>query len=69
MRDVVKSGGNITVLVDHLENQGLVARDRDLKDRRIIYDSLTQKGEALFDGLYSDHLERIREAIAPLFRG
>ncbi len=63
---ILKSGGNITVLVDYLEQEGLVARDRDTKDRRIVYVSLTPKGEATFDELYPGHLQRIREAMAPL---
>lgn len=63
---ILKSGGNITVLVDNLENLGLVARDRDTVDRRIIYVSLTEKGQAMFDDLYPGHLERIRSAMAGL---
>ena len=60
---ILKSGGNITVLVDNLEAMGLVQRDRDTIDRRVIYVSLTQKGVAMFDDLYPGHLERIREAM------
>lgn len=65
-RHILKSGGNITVLVDHLEREGLARRDRDTEDRRIIYVSLTVEGEALFDRLYPGHLERIREAMGGL---
>ncbi len=63
---ILKSGGNITVLVDNLERVGLVRRDRDTDDRRIVYVSLTPSGEALFDRLYPGHLDRIREAMGPL---
>ena len=63
---ILKSGGNITVIVDHLEKQGLVTRDRDTIDRRIVYVSLTSKGESSFDALYPDHIQRIRKAMAPL---
>jgi MarR family transcriptional regulator, 2-MHQ and catechol-resistance regulon repressor len=63
---ILKSGGNITILVDNLETMGLVVRDRDTKDRRVVYVSLTEKGAALFDELYPGHLERIREAMAGL---
>lgn len=65
-RYILKSGGNITVLVDDLESEGYVVRERDTADRRVIYVSLTEQGEALFDGLYPGHLERIREAMAGL---
>lgn len=63
---ILKSGGNITVLVDNLEREGLVARDRDTKDRRIVYVRLTPDGEALFDRIYPEHLDRIREAMSGL---
>jgi MarR family 2-MHQ and catechol resistance regulon transcriptional repressor len=63
---ILKSGGNITVLVDGLEADGLVIRDRDTKDRRIVYVRLTTAGEALFDRIYPDHLIHIREAMSNL---
>ncbi len=63
---ILKSCGNITLLVDHLEQEGLVTRARDTKDRRIVYVSLTSAGEEAFDGIYPGHIECIREAMAPL---
>jgi MarR family 2-MHQ and catechol resistance regulon transcriptional repressor len=63
---ILKSGGNITILVDKLEEQNLVSRDRDKVDRRITYVSLTEKGEKLFDCLYPSHLEGIKDAMAAL---
>lgn len=63
---ILKSGGNTTIIVDNLESIGLVTRDRDTKDRRIIYVSLTAKGEKTFDDLYPGHLDRIREAMSAL---
>ena len=63
---ILKSGGNITVLVDNLEREGLVVRDRDTKDRRIVYVRLTSEGDELFDRIYPEHLDRIREAMGGL---
>ena len=37
----------ITSLVDHLEKQGLVERDRCTEDRRVVYVSITEKGKLL----------------------
>jgi MarR family 2-MHQ and catechol resistance regulon transcriptional repressor len=65
-RYILKSGGNMTIVVDNLERDGLVSRDRDTEDRRIVYVSLTAKGEELFDRIYPEHLERIRTAMAGL---
>ena len=63
---ILKSGGNITIVVDNLERVGLVVRDRDTEDRRIVYVSLTPAGIELFDRVYPDHLQRIREAMGGL---
>jgi len=63
---ILKSGGNITVLVDNLEREGLAVRERDTTDRRIVYVRLTDEGEALFDRVYPGHLDRIREAMGGL---
>lgn len=56
----------MTIVVDNLERDGLVVRDRDTEDRRIVYVSLTPKGEELFDRIYPEHLERIRTAMGGL---
>lgn len=39
----------ITSLVDHLEKQGLVLRERCTEDRRVVHVSVTPKGRALVD--------------------
>jgi MarR family 2-MHQ and catechol resistance regulon transcriptional repressor len=63
---ILKTGGNITVLVDKLEQDGFVTRERDTADRRVVYVSLTPEGETIFDNLYPGHIERIREAMMGL---
>jgi MarR family 2-MHQ and catechol resistance regulon transcriptional repressor len=63
---ILKSGGNITMVVDNLEREGLVVRDRDTEDRRIVYVRLTEAGRELFDRIYPDHLERIRQSVGAL---
>jgi MarR family 2-MHQ and catechol resistance regulon transcriptional repressor len=63
---LLKSGGNITMVVDNLEREGLVVRVRDTEDRRIIFVTLTAKGEEFFDRVYPGHLERIRSVVGEL---
>lgn len=63
---LLKSGGNVTMVVDNLEREGLVARVRDTEDRRIVFVRLTSEGESVFDRVYPGHLERIRGAIGDL---
>jgi MarR family 2-MHQ and catechol resistance regulon transcriptional repressor len=63
---LLKTGGNVTVVVDNLEKQGYVTRIRDTEDRRIVFVKLTAQGESLFDRVYPGHLDRIRSVMAPL---
>src|SRR5512139_414672 len=44
---ILKSTGNITMVVDNLEKRGLAARVRDEKDRRHYSVQITPKGSAL----------------------
>ena len=63
---LIQTGGNITLVVDNLERNLLCKRVRDKEDRRMIFVTLTQKGEELFDRIYPAHLERIRQAMKAL---
>lgn len=49
---LLKSGGNVTVIVDNLEKAGLVVRERDQNDRRFIIVSLTENGRAFITELF-----------------
>jgi len=58
---LLKSGGNITMVIDNLEKSELVVRKRDPKDRRSIQIYLTDKGKKLIKRFFPEHLERIME--------
>jgi MarR family 2-MHQ and catechol resistance regulon transcriptional repressor len=49
------SGGNMTVVVDNLEKEGLVERIPSKEDRRSIGVRLTAKGKKLFDEIFIKH--------------
>jgi MarR family transcriptional regulator, 2-MHQ and catechol-resistance regulon repressor len=49
---LLKSGGNITLVVDNLVKAGLVTRQRDEQDRRFITVSLTEKGRSYISELF-----------------
>ena len=58
------TGGNVTYVVDRLEDKGLVYRDRHSADRRLVHAALTASGRALFAEVfpgcvgYVEHLSR-----------
>ena len=51
---ILKSTGNITLVIDNLEKQGLVKRERISDDRRYLTVKLTGKGEALISTVFAD---------------
>jgi MarR family 2-MHQ and catechol resistance regulon transcriptional repressor len=57
---------SISTVVDTMERNGLVQRDRSAADRRVVTVSLTPKGEELFATLWPDHVARIVAAISTL---
>jgi MarR family 2-MHQ and catechol resistance regulon transcriptional repressor len=63
---LLKSGGNISVVVDHLEDRGLVERQRMERDRRYVSVHLTEEGEELIDELMPEHVGAIVERMSAL---
>ena len=53
------SGGNMTVIVNNLEKDGLVARSVNAEDHRAFYVKLTPKGKRLFEKIFSKHAQYI----------
>ena len=49
---LLKSGGNLTLVVDNLEKAGYVLRERDPADRRFVVVKLTDKGQAFISSLF-----------------
>ncbi len=56
---LLKSGGNITLVIDNLEKQNLVRRERGEKDRRFFTIHLTEKGMALIKKIFPAHVNLI----------
>jgi len=56
---LLMSGGNITMVIDHLERRGLVTRRRDDDDRRFITVGLSTRGRALAKRVFAKHAQRI----------
>lgn len=58
---ILRSSGNLTMVIDNLERDGLVIRQRDAKDRRVMNVSLTEKGHALIEQVMPQHVRGIQE--------
>jgi MarR family transcriptional regulator, 2-MHQ and catechol-resistance regulon repressor len=56
---ILKSGGNVTMVVDNLEKRGLVTRERDEEDRRLYRITLTPAGRKLIKSIFPRHAGKI----------
>jgi len=63
---VLKSAGNLTLVVDNLERDGHVARERDPKDRRYVTVRLTPKGKKFIAELFPRIAASITRELATL---
>jgi MarR family 2-MHQ and catechol resistance regulon transcriptional repressor len=66
---VLKSTGNMTLVVDNLVKRGLVTRQRRPEDRRCIDISLTTQGSALIESIFPAHVTGVVAAMSTLSAG
>jgi MarR family 2-MHQ and catechol resistance regulon transcriptional repressor len=65
-RKIFRSGSNVTTVVDNLERDKLVRRERDEADRRVQIVHLTEKGRELIAEAFPVHAQRIADAMSVL---
>lgn len=63
---ILRSSGNLTMVVDNLERDGLVERQRDSKDRRVARVHLTPAGRSLMAEVLPQHAAGIAGLFAVL---
>lgn len=63
---VLKSGSNMTTVIDNLERDGLVRRERDANDRRVIHVHLTEAGENKVEAVLPGHIAALVEELSVL---
>jgi MarR family 2-MHQ and catechol resistance regulon transcriptional repressor len=56
---MLRSGANLTTIIDNLEKRDFVQRTRDSTDRRSVTIALTPAGEKLISELFPFHLQNI----------
>jgi len=57
------SGGNITGIMDRLEREGIVLRERETKDRRVIRAKLTPKGFLIYKRILPIYNKKVSEIL------
>ncbi|MHB9149110.1 MAG: MarR family winged helix-turn-helix transcriptional regulator [Thermoleophilia bacterium] len=58
-RKILKSSGNMTMVIDNLEKKGFVHRERSTSDRRFMNVHLTESGRAFIQSRYPRHVANI----------
>ena len=58
---ILKSGGNMTLVIDNLERDGFVRRERDSRDRRVIHVHLTESGKGKVEAVLPGHVAALVE--------
>jgi MarR family 2-MHQ and catechol resistance regulon transcriptional repressor len=65
-RKILKSSGNITLVIDNLEKRGLVKRERSKEDRRSYAVDLTAAGRKLIGTIFPRHAAKVVEEMKAL---
>jgi MarR family 2-MHQ and catechol resistance regulon transcriptional repressor len=63
---VLKSGSNMTTVIDNLERDGLVRRERHEKDRRVINVHLTEAGKKMVEAVLPGHIAALVDEFSVL---
>jgi MarR family 2-MHQ and catechol resistance regulon transcriptional repressor len=63
---VLKSGSNMTTVIDNLERDGFVRRERDVNDRRVIRVHLTEAGTRKVEAVLPGHVAALVEEFSVL---
>ncbi|MFI6937786.1 MarR family winged helix-turn-helix transcriptional regulator [Streptomyces sp. NPDC050418] len=60
------SSAGVTLRLDRLEKDGLLVRERDAEDRRVVYSRLTDDGLRVVDEVFASHLDNEQAMLAGL---
>ena len=63
---ILRSSGNITMVIDNLEKTGRVRRERNEADRRVFIVQLTDKGYNLINNIFPPHAAVIAKDLGVL---
>ncbi len=61
---VLSTGGNMTVVINNLEKEGMVKKDCARDDNRVCIISLTAKGKGLIEKIFPEYLEDLQNSLS-----
>lgn len=65
-KKILLASSSITYVIDRLEEKGFVQRIADLKDRRVTFAQLTEKGYKNMEDIFPKHTETIEKLFEEL---
>jgi MarR family 2-MHQ and catechol resistance regulon transcriptional repressor len=65
-RKLLRSDANVTTVVDNLERDGWVRRERSAEDKRVVQVGLTAAGRKKIESVFPAHARRITELLSAL---
>ncbi len=65
-RKLLRSGGNVTTVIDNLERRNLVVRTRNRDDRRVVRVDLTKAGRRIIEKVFPAHARALAQAMETL---
>ncbi len=65
-RALLRSNPNVSLVVDNLERDELVRRERSERDRRVVRISLTAQGRRLIQKVFPGHARRVADLLGAL---
>lgn len=68
-RKLLKSTGNMTTVLQNLEKRGLITRERDAHDQRVMQVTITAAGRRLVECVLPAHVRGIVDALSVLSAG
>jgi MarR family transcriptional regulator, 2-MHQ and catechol-resistance regulon repressor len=63
---LLRSGGDVTVVINNLEKRGWVRRERQADDRRMVQIQLTAEGRELIERIFPQHAQDIATELSVL---
>ncbi len=63
---ILRTAGNLTMVLDNLEKRGLAKRIQRSKDRRFVTAEITSKGRELLKRVFPEHAARIADLMSRL---